>query len=154
MATFSQSTIDKGSDIVQDLLCSTCEDKTLDKMADFYCESCVKLFCGECVNMHNKLFTKHAHFGRGHMKKWPVAKKVEDFLLKCDNHNEESLNMYCDEHSELCCTNCAFLKHRYIVSSFNYRKHNIINNAGFSNYFQSSLPEEVSTVIINRRMQF
>ncbi|XP_052283865.1 uncharacterized protein LOC127880589 isoform X2 [Dreissena polymorpha] len=112
MATFSQSTIDKGSDIVQDFLCSTCEDKKLDKMADFYCESCVKFYCGECVNMHNKLFTKHTPYGRGAMKKWPVAKKVEDFLLKCDIHKEESLKMYCDEHSELCCTNCAFLKHR------------------------------------------
>ncbi|XP_052283874.1 uncharacterized protein LOC127880594 isoform X1 [Dreissena polymorpha] len=81
-------------------------------MADFYCESCVKFYCGECVNMHNKLFTKHTPYGRGAMKKWPVAKKVEDFLLKCDIHKEESLKMYCDDHSELCCTNCAFLNHR------------------------------------------
>ncbi|XP_052250498.1 uncharacterized protein LOC127857849 [Dreissena polymorpha] len=62
--------------------------------------------------MHRKLFTKHAPFGRGDMKNWPVAKKVEDFILKCDVHKEESLKMYCDEHSELCCTNCAFLNHR------------------------------------------
>ncbi|XP_052283861.1 uncharacterized protein LOC127880588 isoform X1 [Dreissena polymorpha] len=110
--SFSQSTIDKGSDMIQDFLCSTCEDKKLDKMADFYCESCVKFYCGECVNMHNKLFTKHTPCGRGAMKKWPVAKKIEDFLLKCDIHKEESLKMYCDDHSELCCTNCAFLKHR------------------------------------------
>ncbi|XP_052235063.1 uncharacterized protein LOC127847287 isoform X2 [Dreissena polymorpha] len=110
--SFSQSTIDKGSDMIQDFLCSTCEEKKLDKMADFYCESCVKFYCGECVNMHNKLFTKHTPYGRGAMKKWPVAKKVEDFLLKCDIHKEESLKMYCDDHSELCCTNCAFLKHR------------------------------------------
>ncbi|XP_052276295.1 uncharacterized protein LOC127875339 [Dreissena polymorpha] len=110
--SFSQSTIDKGSDILQDFLCSTCEEKQLDKMADIYCESCVKFYCGECVNMHNKLFTKHTPYGRGAMKKWPVAKKVEDFLLKCDVHKEESLKMYCDEHSELCCTNCAFLNHR------------------------------------------
>ncbi|KAH3749063.1 uncharacterized protein LOC127847288 [Dreissena polymorpha] len=110
--SFSQSTIDKGSDMIQDFLCSTCEEKKLDKMADFFCESCVKFYCGECVNMHNKLFTKHTPYGRETMKKWPVAKKVEDFLLKCDVHKEESLKMYCDDHSELCCTNCAFLKHR------------------------------------------
>ncbi|XP_052235067.1 uncharacterized protein LOC127847287 isoform X6 [Dreissena polymorpha] len=110
--SFSQSTIDKGSDMIQDFLCSTCEEKKLDKFADFYCESCVKFYCGECVNMHNKLFTKHTPYGRGAMKKWPVAKKVEDFLLKCDIHKEESLKIYCDDHSELCCTNCAFLNHR------------------------------------------
>ncbi|KAH3749082.1 hypothetical protein DPMN_183572 [Dreissena polymorpha] len=118
MATFSQSTIDKGSDILQDFLCSTCEEKKLGEMADFYCESCVTFFCGECVYVHNTLFTKHATFGRRDMKKWPVAKKVEDFLLKCDVHKEKSLKMYCDEHSELCCTNCAFLNHRYTMSLF------------------------------------
>ena len=118
MATFSQSTIDKGSDMVHDFLCSTCEDKKLDYTADFYCESCVKFYCGKCIGLHSQLFTKHSTFGRGDMKKWPVAKKVEDFLLKCDVHKEENLKMFCDEHSELCCTNCAFLNHRYIFFYF------------------------------------
>ncbi|KAH3749414.1 uncharacterized protein LOC127847627 isoform X1 [Dreissena polymorpha] len=113
MATFSQSTLDKGSDIFQDFLCSACQGKKLDKMADFYCESCLKFYCGNCINLHSQLFTNHATFGREHMKKWPVAKKVEDFLLKCDVHKEENLKMFCDEHSELCCTNCAFLNHRH-----------------------------------------
>ncbi|KAH3701941.1 hypothetical protein DPMN_076939 [Dreissena polymorpha] len=27
----------------------------------------------------------------GDMKKWPVSKKVEEFLLKCDVHKEEHL---------------------------------------------------------------
>ncbi|KAH3708314.1 E3 ubiquitin-protein ligase TRIM33-like [Dreissena polymorpha] len=70
-------------------------------------------YCGKCIGLHSQLFTKHASFGRGDMKKWPVAKKVEDFLLKCDVHKEENLKMFCDEHSELCCTNCAFLNHRH-----------------------------------------
>ncbi|KAH3749156.1 hypothetical protein DPMN_183647 [Dreissena polymorpha] len=103
MATFSQSTIEKGSDIIPDFLCSSCGDKKLDKMAD-------------CINLHSQLCTKHDTFGREHMKKWPVTKKVEDFLLKCDVHKDENLNMFCDEHSELCCTNCAFLNHRYSLT--------------------------------------
>ena len=101
MATFSQSTIDKGSDIFQDFLCSTCEDKKLVTCAYFYCESCMKFFCGNCAYMHNQLFTKHAPFGRGDMKKWPVAKKVEDFLRKCDAHEDENLQMFCGNHSKL-----------------------------------------------------
>ncbi|KAH3749857.1 hypothetical protein DPMN_184372 [Dreissena polymorpha] len=114
MATFSKSTINKGSDFFQDFLCSTCEDTKLDKMADFYCESCVKIYCGNCIKMHSQLFTKHAPLGRGDMKKWPVTKTVEVFLLKCDIHKEENLKMFCDEHRELCCTNYAFLNHMYI----------------------------------------
>ncbi|XP_052235087.1 uncharacterized protein LOC127847292 isoform X2 [Dreissena polymorpha] len=113
MATFSQSTFDKGSDIVQDFLCSNCEEKKLDNTADFYCDICVKFYCGKCIGMHRQLFTKHAPFGRGDMKKWPVTKMVEDFLLKCDVHKDKKLEMVCSEHSELCCTSCAFLNHRH-----------------------------------------
>ncbi|KAH3749226.1 hypothetical protein DPMN_183719 [Dreissena polymorpha] len=113
MATFSQSIIDKGSDIFHDFLCYTCADKKLDNTADFYCESCVKFYCGKCIRPHSQLFTKHDPFGRGDMKKWPVTKKVEDFLLKCDVHKDKNLEMFCSEHSELCCTNCAFLNHRH-----------------------------------------
>ncbi|KAH3703827.1 uncharacterized protein LOC127860222 [Dreissena polymorpha] len=113
MATFPQSNLYKGSDMFQDFLCSTCEDNKLDKTADFYCESCMKFYCRNCINMHHLLFTKHSPFGRGDMKKWPVAKKVEDFVLKCDVHKEENLKMLCDDHNDLCCTKCAFLKHRH-----------------------------------------
>ncbi|KAH3771555.1 protein PML-like [Dreissena polymorpha] len=113
MATFLQSTIDKGSDILQDFLCSTCEDKKLDKMADFYCETCVKFYCGKCIGMHSQLFIKHAPYGRGDLKKWPVAKQVEDFLLKCDVHKDKNLELFCDNHIELCCTNCAIVNHRH-----------------------------------------
>ncbi|XP_052235099.1 uncharacterized protein LOC127847299 [Dreissena polymorpha] len=113
MATFSQSTIDKGSDIFHDFFCSTCADEKLDNTANFYCESCVKFYCGKCIRPHSQFFTKHDPFGREDMKKWPVTKKVEDFLLKCDVHKDKNLEMFCSEHSELCCTNCAFLNHRH-----------------------------------------
>ncbi|XP_052235084.1 uncharacterized protein LOC127847291 isoform X2 [Dreissena polymorpha] len=113
MATFSQSIIDKGSDIFHDFLCNTCADKKLDNTADFYCESCVKFYCGKCIRPHSQLFTKHDTFGRGDMKKWPVTKKVEDFLLKCDVHKDKNLEMFCSEHSELCCKHCEFLNHRH-----------------------------------------
>ncbi|XP_052214273.1 uncharacterized protein LOC127832681 isoform X2 [Dreissena polymorpha] len=112
MAMFSQSTIEKGSDMVQDFLCSTCEYEKLDEMADYYCESCVKFYCQKCICMHSQLFKKHSTHGRGDMKKWPVAKKVEDFLLKCDVHKDENLDMFCKDHCQLCCTNCKFLYHR------------------------------------------
>ncbi|KAH3704236.1 hypothetical protein DPMN_079292 [Dreissena polymorpha] len=113
MATFSQPTIEKGSDMVLDFLCSTCEEKKLEESADYYCESCVKFFCSKCIDLHSQLFTQHSPHGRGDMKKWPVAKKMEDFLLKCEVHKEENNEMFCEDHSQLCCNKCAFLNHRY-----------------------------------------
>ncbi|KAH3702058.1 hypothetical protein DPMN_077059 [Dreissena polymorpha] len=112
MANFSDSTIEKGNDWVEDFLCSACEDKKLEQSADYYCDSCVKFFCRKCIHMHSQLFTKHSPHGRGDMKKWPVVKKVEDFLLKCDVHKEENLASFCKDHSKLCCNTCAFHNHR------------------------------------------
>ncbi|XP_052235743.1 uncharacterized protein LOC127847704 [Dreissena polymorpha] len=112
MATFSKTTIEKGSDIVQDFLCSTCEDEKRQESADFYCESCVKFYCQKCIHLHGQLFKKHSPHGRSDMKEWPVSKKVEDFLYKCDVHKEENLAMFCKDHNLLCCNNCAFLNHR------------------------------------------
>ncbi|XP_052286226.1 uncharacterized protein LOC127881979 [Dreissena polymorpha] len=43
---------------------------------------------------------------------WPVSKEVEDFLQKCDLHDDKHLEMYCNDHSQLCCITCAFLNHR------------------------------------------
>ncbi|KAH3768989.1 uncharacterized protein LOC127846517 [Dreissena polymorpha] len=112
MATFLQPTIDKGSDMVHDFLCSTCKDKKLDESAEYYCESCVKFFCGKCIDLRGQLYTKHSPHGRGDMKNWPVAKKVEDFLLKCDVHKEENNDMFCKDHGQLCCNKCVFMNHR------------------------------------------
>ncbi|KAH3703844.1 hypothetical protein DPMN_078891 [Dreissena polymorpha] len=112
MATFSQSTIERGSDMVQDFLCSACDDKKLEVSADYYCESCVKFYCQKCIHLHGQLFTNHASHGRTDMQQWPVSKKVEDFFLKCDVHKEENLAMFCKDHRQLCCNRCAFLNHR------------------------------------------
>ncbi|KAH3703846.1 hypothetical protein DPMN_078893 [Dreissena polymorpha] len=81
MAAFSQSIIENGSDMVQDFLCSACEDNKLEESADYYCESCVKFYCRKCIHLHDQLFPSHSPHGKGDMKKWPVTKKVEDFLL-------------------------------------------------------------------------
>ncbi|XP_052262413.1 uncharacterized protein LOC127866065 [Dreissena polymorpha] len=45
------------------------------------------------------------------MKEWPVSKQVEEFLLKCQAHKDHKIEMLCDDHSQLCCTKCAFNDH-------------------------------------------
>ncbi|KAH3696640.1 hypothetical protein DPMN_084116 [Dreissena polymorpha] len=111
MATFWHCTNKKGSETVQDYLCSTCQEKTIEERADFYCKSCINFYCQKCIYKHDLLFTKHSLYGRGDIKAWPVDEKMEDFLLKCDNHKEEKLTMFCEDHSQLCCCNCAVLQH-------------------------------------------
>ncbi|XP_052255908.1 uncharacterized protein LOC127861445 isoform X2 [Dreissena polymorpha] len=112
MASFSQSTIENGYEIFQDFLCSTCEDVKLEESADFHCELCMRFYCRKCIIPHDQLFIKHSPCGKEDMKKWPVSKKVEDFLQKCVVHKDINLEMYCQDHSRLCCNKCASIDHR------------------------------------------
>ncbi|XP_052234229.1 tripartite motif-containing protein 66-like [Dreissena polymorpha] len=109
MATGS---VHKSSDLVKDYDCGACEEKHFEKSAEFFCNTCLKLFCGECINLHNQLYEKHVSFGRGDMNKWPLSKKTEDFLQICQVHKGEKLKMFCHGHSQLCCTSCVLLSHR------------------------------------------
>ncbi|KAH3718635.1 hypothetical protein DPMN_061441 [Dreissena polymorpha] len=112
MATFSQSNVAKGSNAVIDFCCSPCLEHNIYQLAEVYCDNCLKLYCAKCITLHGQLFGKHIAYGRGDTSKWPVAKEVEDFLLKCDLHEDKRLEMFCDDHNQHCCDNCAFLNHR------------------------------------------
>ncbi|KAH3749898.1 uncharacterized protein LOC127847746 [Dreissena polymorpha] len=112
MASFSLSTVGKGSDSFTDFCCSPCLEHKIDQWAEFYCENCLKFYCEKCINLHGQLFGKHVTYGRGETSKWPVCKEVEDFIQKCDLHEDKRLEMFCNDHSQLCCTNCAFVNHR------------------------------------------
>ncbi|XP_052246553.1 transcription intermediary factor 1-alpha-like [Dreissena polymorpha] len=112
MATFSKSTMETCSDSIIDFCCSPCLEHKIDQWAELYCDTCQKFYCAECATLHGQLFGKHVTYGRGDTSKWPASKEVQDFLLKCDLHEDKHLEMYCNDHSQLCCTNCAFLNHR------------------------------------------
>ncbi|KAH3862382.1 hypothetical protein DPMN_025348 [Dreissena polymorpha] len=108
MADLSMSSLAIGSDEVEDFICSSCKEQA---NADFYCKTCLKLYCWKCILLHDKWFKKHSAYGRHEMNKWPVSKQVEEFLLKCEANKDEKIEMLCDDHSQLCCTKCAFNNH-------------------------------------------
>ncbi|KAH3730968.1 hypothetical protein DPMN_056971 [Dreissena polymorpha] len=116
MATVSGSSysIAKGSEceIPVNFYCSTCEDHSKKIDADFYCEICLKFFCITCNQLHGQLHVKHTALGRKDKNRWPVSKNVEEFLLDCEDHKDKKVEMYCPEHSKLCCANCVLLNHR------------------------------------------
>ncbi|XP_052281166.1 uncharacterized protein DDB_G0279899-like [Dreissena polymorpha] len=41
---------------------------------------------------------------------------MEDLLLKCDVHREEKLKMFCQDHRQVCCTDCVILNHRQFTN--------------------------------------
>ncbi|XP_052220241.1 tripartite motif-containing protein 45-like isoform X2 [Dreissena polymorpha] len=111
MAT-SESSVYNSSDLVKDYVCGPCESKTIEESADYFCAGCMKFFCRKCIYLHDQLYANHSKYGREETNKWPLTKAVEDLLLKCDVHKNEKLKMFCQDHSQLCCSDCAFLNHR------------------------------------------
>ncbi|KAH3806106.1 uncharacterized protein LOC127834645 [Dreissena polymorpha] len=111
MAT-ALSSVHRSSDFVKDYFCDACESKQMVETAEMYCETCQKCFCGKCIKHHGQLYANHVIYGRGDMNKWPLTKKIDNFIQTCEAHTDKKLEMFCDDHSQLCCSNCAFLKHR------------------------------------------
>ncbi|XP_052234923.1 tripartite motif-containing protein 66-like isoform X1 [Dreissena polymorpha] len=111
MAT-SVDSVNDSSDYVKDYSCVACESKNIELCADFFCETCLKCFCQTCLYHHDQMFVNHVTYGRGESNKWPLTKTTEDLLLKCDVHNSETLKMFCQDHSQLCCSDCLLVNHR------------------------------------------
>ncbi|KAH3879862.1 hypothetical protein DPMN_003770 [Dreissena polymorpha] len=102
----SLSSVPKRLRMVEDFCCTSCLEQNLAESADIYCEKCLRFYCKKCVIHHNQLFTKHTTCGREDIQKWPVCKAVEDFLRKCEVHEEKTLTQFCHDHSQLCCSDC------------------------------------------------
>ncbi|XP_052265573.1 uncharacterized protein LOC127868045 [Dreissena polymorpha] len=111
MAT-SVDSVHKSSDSVKDYLCGSCESKHIEVSAAIFCETCLKYFCEECLHHHDHIFVNHLKYGRGETNKWPLTKTMEDLLMKCEVHNNKKLKMFCQDHSQLCCSDCVLLNHR------------------------------------------
>ncbi|KAH3771791.1 hypothetical protein DPMN_173120 [Dreissena polymorpha] len=43
--------------------------------------------------------------------KWPLSKQMENSLITCDIHKNDTLTMLCNDHSQLCCSKCVKLSY-------------------------------------------
>ncbi|KAH3694992.1 hypothetical protein DPMN_082439 [Dreissena polymorpha] len=103
---------EKGSDVLIDFCCNVCEEENLTKEAMFYCQQCNKGLCNDCIGLHNQFYKMHVANGRSEMEKWPVKKKLFEELKFCQQHKDQPIEMYCEDHSKLCCSMCLFHEHR------------------------------------------
>ncbi|KAH3895018.1 hypothetical protein DPMN_019178, partial [Dreissena polymorpha] len=117
MASFSQSSIEKGSDFVREYLCSgsACKDKST--VAEVYCETCDKLFCKKCCGLHDQLFTGHNVLGKEHENKWSVSKEKDrtSQKLKVDSSRPQPGNK--DPSKNLVLNKSAAIKQRVSKTS-------------------------------------
>ncbi|KAH3873856.1 uncharacterized protein LOC127869101 [Dreissena polymorpha] len=114
MATFPVSSGAEEHVVDKEYCCSICEEHNTEINATFYCKKCNKFFCGQCIHSHSKhglWFNKQSPYGKDKIMKWPLSKKMENYLLTCDIHKDEQLTKFCKDHSRLCCYTCVVLDH-------------------------------------------
>ncbi|KAH3876331.1 hypothetical protein DPMN_000170 [Dreissena polymorpha] len=93
-------------------ICSVCMDNGRLTDADFHCQNCGKYYCDECLSLHNQMYKKHTAHGIYENEKWPGAKGVEELFTQCEEHGGNHIKMFCEDHSQLCCSTCVLIDHR------------------------------------------
>ncbi|XP_046373847.2 uncharacterized protein LOC124147237 [Haliotis rufescens] len=87
--------------------CSICADEEKTKNAAVWCPECGESMCSDCERVHRKLHTSH------------TASDVTGDVIKtvprrarCDKHEDEVIDLLCEDCDEAVCSRCCILDHR------------------------------------------
>lgn len=106
------ASLEGGHDVIYDYSCTQCASDNLNAEASFYCKDCSKLFCGVCLEHHERRLKGHKVLGKDKVKKWGSVRQVTP-AVQCDEHGRES-EMYCADHDCVCCHVCVDVRHRCV----------------------------------------
>lgn len=100
----------KTSDEFYDHLCSICDENNTKSEALFCCNICKTLMCVSCKQLHSQLYKNHNVLDKEKVDQWIVQNALSTDM--CETHNNKSLEMFCEDHDELCCYVCVSTIHR------------------------------------------
>ena len=113
------STLRCGHDVLYDWACSQCEDNSKNTEASSYCQDCSRAYCPPCLALHNQfpVMQHHAVLDRARIQDWGKAGQRGSpgggaTGVRCSDHAEENVSMYCGDHDIVCCALCFSLDHR------------------------------------------
>ncbi|XP_076109043.1 uncharacterized protein LOC143077042 [Mytilus galloprovincialis] len=91
--------------------CERSENVSID--ATVWCSNCGEALCQKCCDLHRRFRTTTTH------KTFPITTTTnEDFTFLaetnefCSKHETKPLDVYCIDHSVLCCVVCLTVNHR------------------------------------------
>lgn len=131
----SNNTELQGSDQVLDNCCISCQENGKNIEAICFCQQCNKCYCDECDKLHGQLYKKHEVLGRESLDKWPTGQVTIERLEQCKEHDGRKIELFCEDHNQLCCYECQFSSHRYFLILFmiNRSRHSKINTTFICN---------------------
>ncbi|KAK3108212.1 hypothetical protein FSP39_003316 [Pinctada imbricata] len=97
-------------------LCTACERENETESAFSWCVNCSEALCNTCDRYHRKTKATKNH-KLVSIDALSTGEGTNDASLHyadvfCNEHTEEKLKAYCNDHSVVCCMTCVMLKHR------------------------------------------
>ncbi|XP_062574815.1 transcription intermediary factor 1-beta-like [Saccostrea cucullata] len=90
-------------------VCAACERENETEGADNYCLSCCEALCDNCTKCHRKNRVSRDH----KICLLDEVKSVPKFAnILCKKHKGRSIELFCNDHEEICCTMCCSIEHR------------------------------------------
>ncbi|XP_052090170.1 tripartite motif-containing protein 45-like [Mytilus californianus] len=110
---FVVSLIDRRAMKKAEKFCDACSSKSVSKEAILWCTVCEEAYCETCEANHKTFKATRNH------KIIPIKDINEDksisivyAFVTCDEHPDKTIEIYCKDHSQPCCTVCATVHHR------------------------------------------
>ncbi|KAK3109022.1 hypothetical protein FSP39_021369 [Pinctada imbricata] len=96
--------------------CTACERENETESAFSWCVNCSEALCNTCDRYHRKTKATKNH-KLVSIDVLSTGEGTNDVSLHyadvfCNEHTEEKLKAYCNDHSVVCCMTCVMLKHR------------------------------------------
>ena len=101
--------INDGSDADFELACTPCGEDKLREEAIKYCPECDEYLCINCSRHHGRQKATKSHV----LQDTNAAKQsLVVARIKCHNHSDRDIEMYCKTHDMVYCTMCIATDHR------------------------------------------
>ncbi|CAC5402611.1 unnamed protein product [Mytilus coruscus] len=110
---FVVSMIDRKAMKKAEKFCDACTSKGVSEEAKSWCMVCEEAYCDTCEANHKTFKVSRCH------KIVPIKNIIEDVSISnicafvaCDEHPDKTIEIYCKDHFQSCCTICATVHHR------------------------------------------
>lgn len=95
-------------------LCTPClVNDSVNKAPISWCTVCSEAYCEQCDSCHKKfrMSAKHEIIPIDELENYKPS-ETDTTFVKCDKHPDKTVDVYCVDHEEPCCTVCATIDHR------------------------------------------
>ncbi|KAL3854828.1 hypothetical protein ACJMK2_014071 [Sinanodonta woodiana] len=104
--------------------CDCCLTDGVSAISTGFCVVCEEAMCASCITFHHKqkVSKDHSIITIEELTNNPKNFVRFDKGFRCQEHEEEELKFYCNDHKITCCSSCCIVHHRNCAQVLDLRK--------------------------------